>query len=102
VIEEQRTVEVPLRREEVHVERVPVTEQTADVGAETFTKQDIEVPVVQEEVVIEKRPRVTEEVRIHKDTVTEHQQVSDTVRKERVIVEGANEMAREDTTVGTD
>ena len=35
---------------------------------------------------------VNEEVRVSKQAVTEQQQVSDTVRKERVVVEGAGQV----------
>jgi len=92
VIEEQQTVAVPLTREEVRVERVPVQGEATAVGPDAFTEKDIDVPVMGEELVTSKRATVKEEVRLHKDTVTEDQQVSDTVRKERVTVEGADEV----------
>ncbi len=93
VVEEQQSVEVPVQREAVTVERVPVSEQV-DAGAvrDAFTERDIDVPVMGEEAVVGKQARVTEEVRLHKDTVTEQQQVSDTVRKERIRVEGADQV----------
>lgn len=91
VVEEQQTVPVTLQREEVTVERVPV-QGKADVStADAFTEKDIDVPVMGEEAVVEKQPRVTEEVRLRKNAMTEQQQVSDTVRKERVVVDGADE-----------
>jgi uncharacterized protein (TIGR02271 family) len=62
------------------------------VGPDAFTERDIDVPVMGEELVAGKRAVVTEEVRLRKDAVTEDQQVSDTVRKERVTVEGADEV----------
>jgi len=91
VVEEQQTVPVTLQREEVTVERVPV-QGKADVNtADAFTEKDIDVPVMGEEAVIGKRAREVEEVRLHKNAVTEQQDVSDTVRKERVVVDGADE-----------
>ncbi len=92
VVEEQETVNVPLRRERVTVERVPVTgDASIDDGQDAFTERDIDVPVMGEEAVVGKRTVVAEEVRLHKDIVTEQQQVSDTVRKERVIVDDVDE-----------
>jgi len=98
VVEEDQTVTVPVRRERVTVERVPYTgdvDQTAlgkdALDKETFTDRDIDVPVMGEEVVVGKRVRRVEEVRVHKDAVTEQQQVSDTVRKERVDVDGVDD-----------
>ena len=44
-----------------------------------------------EQVTAEKRAKVNEEMHLHKRAVTENQQVSDTVRKERVNVDGVDE-----------
>ncbi len=91
VVTEQESVPVTLRREEVTVERVPV-DQAVDGGAtrDTFQGQDIDVPVMGEEAVVGKQVHETEEVRLRKQAVTEQQQVTDTVRKERVVVDGAD------------
>ena len=100
VIEEEQTITAPVTREEVRVERVPVQGQvSADTLADAFTEKDIDVPVMGEELVAGKRTVVNEEVRVSKQAVTEQQQVSDTVRKERVTVEGANEVYGADATL---
>ncbi len=97
IVSEQQNVPVTLRHEEVVVERVPVTGQgTADL-TDAFQGQDIVVPVMGEEAVVAKQAHQVEEVRLRKEAVTENQQVSDSVRKERVIVDGV-----EDQTTGTD
>ena len=85
VVEEQRTMDVPVRREEVVVERHPVERRPSDrpVG-EGGT---IEVPVREEEVSVEKRPVVTEEVEIGKRAVQDTERVSGTVRREEARVE---------------
>ena len=90
VVEEQQTVPVTVQREEVTVERVPVQGKADVSAADAFTEKDIDVPVMGEEAVVGKQVREVEEVRLHKDAVTEQQQVSDTVRKERVVVDGAD------------
>ena len=86
VVAEQQTVSVPLRQERVTVERVPLSGD-ASVTTDAFTEQDIEVPVMGEEAIVGKQVRGVEEVRIRKDVVNQQQQVSDTVRKERVVVD---------------
>jgi uncharacterized protein (TIGR02271 family) len=100
VVEEQETINVPVRRERVVVERVPasgeVTDGDLDTGA--FKGDDIEIPVMREEVVVGKRVQQVESVRIHKDVVNDTEQVSDTVRKERVLVDGAEDLDQTDST----
>ena len=89
VVEERQSLNVPVTHEEVRVERVPVDDQRAsDLGPDAFTEKDIEVPLMGEQVVTDKRARVAEEVRLRKQAVTDQQRVSDTVKKERVRVEG--------------
>jgi uncharacterized protein (TIGR02271 family) len=90
-VQEQETVLVTLRREEVTVERVPVMGQARQTDrTDAFRSQDIEAPVMGEEAVVGTQVRETEEVRLHKDVTQEREQVSDTVRKERVVVEGVD------------
>ena len=92
VVTEQATASVNLRQEEVTVERVPFTGQTSQADLQNaFQGQDIDVPVMGEEAVVGKQLRETEEVRLHKGVTDEQQQVSDTVRKERVVVDGVDE-----------
>ena len=96
VVQEQESIPVTLRHEEVTVERVPVQGQAVDPTAarDAFRGQDIEVPVMGEEAVVGKQVRETEEVRLHKDVTQEQQQVTDTVRKERVVVEGVDNTSK--------
>ncbi len=102
VVTEQESVPVTLRREEVTVERVPV-DQAVDLGTtrDAFQGEDIDVPVMGEEAVVGKQVRETEEVRLRKQAVTEQQQVSDMVRKERVVVDGTDNTLETDTTRGS-
>jgi len=102
VVAEQETITAPVTREQVYVERVPVQGNATDVGVDAFTEQDIDVPVMGEELVAGKRAVVTEEVRLHKQDITEQQQVTDTVRKERVIVEGADDVRGADNVATTE
>ena len=87
VEEEQRTVEVPVTREEVHVRSRQVDQPTGAVGADAFREGTIEVPIREEEAVVNKEVRVAEELEIEKRAVQDVERVTDTVRRERVDVE---------------
>ncbi len=91
VMAEQQSVPVTRQHEEAVVERAPVSGVTDVDVSNAFREWDIDVPVMGEEAVVGKRVREVEEVRLRKEAVTEQQQVSDTVRKERVIVDGVED-----------
>ena len=84
--------DVPLRQEQVHVERRPV-DRTAGAAAE-FRDQEIVVPVMEEEAVIEKRPVVQEEIVITKESVTKQQTVETDLRHEEVDVDRSSGKVR--------
>jgi len=90
VVTEQQSVNVPLREEQVHVERHAVTGDYTDVPTNAFQETEIEIPLRGEEADVTKRTVVREEVEINKDVVERNQQVSDSVRREEVFVEGAD------------
>jgi uncharacterized protein (TIGR02271 family) len=81
---------VPVRREEVRLEREPITD--ANVGEATsgpeISEAEHEVTLKEEQPVVEKRTVPKERVRLEKDVETGEEQVSEEVRKERVQVEG--------------
>ena len=87
VREEQRTIEVPVTREEVVIERHPVSGRPAASG-DLDQDEEIRIPVMEEQVRVEKTPVVKEEITLGKRQVQETQQVSDTVRREEATVEG--------------
>ena len=90
VVTEQVTQTVPVQREEVRVEREPITD--ANVGNATdgpaISDEEHEVVLHEEEVVVEKRAVPKERVRLDKETVTDEAQVSEEVRKEQIDVAG--------------
>lgn len=89
VVEKPETITAPVTHEEVVVEREPVEGRTAaDVGPDAFKERDIDIPVYGEKLVPEKRAEVVEDVLLRKQPVTEQEQVSGTVRKDVVNVEG--------------
>lgn len=100
VVEETQTIEVPVRREEVRVERRPVTGSTtgeATTGDTAFTGQgeSIRVPVMEEQLQVTKVARPVEEVVVSRTETQDTEQVSDTVRKERFDIEGDADRIRQ-------
>jgi uncharacterized protein (TIGR02271 family) len=93
VVSEQVTTTVPVEREEVRVEREPITEGNVDRATDGpgISEDEHEVVLSEEEPVVEKRAVPKERVRLDKDTVQEQQQVGDEVRKEQITVEGDDE-----------
>ena len=87
VVEEQRTMDVPVTREEVYVELRPVDRRPADRPISESENDTIRVPVREERVEVEKQPVVYEEVGVEKRASQETRQVSDTVRREELRVE---------------
>jgi uncharacterized protein (TIGR02271 family) len=84
VVEEQRSMEVPVSREEVYVDRQPVERRPTDTPIGDSERESIRVPVREERVEVEKKPVVYEEVGIGKRVTQDTQQVSDTVRREEL------------------
>ncbi len=86
VVTEDVTKTVPVQREEVRIEREPITDSNVDraTSGGDITEDEHEVVLHEEEVVTEKRVVPKERVQLSKDTVTEEQQVSEQVRKEQI------------------
>lgn len=83
---ERKEVPVDLRREEIVVERVPVTGAEAS-SSDAFQEKDIEVTAIREEPVISKESHVTGQVRVGKTSETETRTVGGEVRREEVKVD---------------
>jgi uncharacterized protein (TIGR02271 family) len=95
---EQEQVTVPVQREEVRVEREPVTD--ANVAAATsgpeLTESEHEVVLREERPVVEKEVVPRERVRLDKDTVTGEEQIGEEVRKEQIEVDEGGTDVRDD------
>lgn len=87
VVEQERTLDVPVSREEVYVERHPVERRPADQPISETDRHEIRVPVTEERVEVEKEPVVYEEIGVGKRVTQEKRQVSDTVRREELRVD---------------
>jgi uncharacterized protein (TIGR02271 family) len=86
VVKEKKTIDVPVTREEVVVERHPVTGREAS-DRKIGKDEEIRIPVMEEEVRVEKTPVVREEVSVKKRAIQETKEVSDTVKREEARVE---------------
>ena len=89
VVTEQQQVTVPVQREEVVIEREPITEANraeAMSGAE-ISEAEHAVTLHEEEVVVEKRVVPKERVRLETDVSTSERTVDETLRKEQIDVE---------------
>ena len=86
VVSEDVTKTVPVRHEEVRVEREPITDANrgeAMSGGE-LTEEEHEVTLHAEKPVVEKETVPVERVRLGTETVTEEHTVNETVRKEQI------------------
>ena len=93
VVTEEVQQTVPVQREEVRVEREPITDANADqaLGGPEISEEEHEVVLHEEEPVVEKRTVPKERVRMEKDTLTDEAEISEEVRKERIEAEGDTE-----------
>jgi uncharacterized protein (TIGR02271 family) len=86
VVEEEKVLSVPVKRERVRVERRDVKDRPAMQAS--FQEETVVVPMRAEEVDVRKRAVVDEEVIIRKDAIEEEQRVAETVRREEVAIRG--------------
>ncbi|MBD7966737.1 YsnF/AvaK domain-containing protein [Paenibacillus gallinarum] len=91
VVEEQKTIDVPVSHEEVVIERRAVHDNTTNepIGKD----ESIRIPVSEEQVEVNKRNVVTGEVEVHKETVQNTEQVKDTVKREEARISREGEPA---------
>ncbi|GAC1630264.1 MAG: YsnF/AvaK domain-containing protein [Ktedonobacteraceae bacterium] len=87
VISEQKTVNVPVNREEVYIERHAVDQPVPADTPIGDRDEVIRVPVSEERVNVEKQTVVREEIGLGKRVVQENQQVTDTVRREEARID---------------
>ncbi|QRO87874.1 DUF2382 domain-containing protein [Kytococcus sedentarius] len=91
VDEEEQTVSVPVETESAHVVRRPVDGEVVSDG-KAFQEQEVEMDLESERPVVSKETVAVEEVGLEKETHTENVQVSDSVRSERIEVEGDEDL----------
>jgi len=87
---EEEQVTVPVRREQVRVEREPITGENIDsaMAGPDITEAEHEVILHEERPVVGTEEVPVERVRLQKETVTEQETVGGQVRKEHIETEG--------------
>jgi len=86
VVTDQQSVQVPVSREEVRVEREPITDANRGdaLSGGQITEEEHEVVLTAERPVVTTEAVPVERVRLGTETVTEQQNVSGEVRKEQI------------------
>ena len=90
VTTDTETLEVPVRREEIVVERIPVDSEKVVEGYDfdgADANVDVTVTAHEERPVVTKETVATESVRVSKDVVTDTETVSGEVRKETIEID---------------
>lgn len=88
-VHETKSVDVPVEKEEVIIERKPVVGEDskltdAEINEET---ESFSIPVKEEKVEVTKKPVVTEEVDIRKETHKDVKEVTEDVKREELDVD---------------
>lgn len=86
VVTEHKQMDVPVTREEVVIERQPVTGGRATTS-DIKPGEEIRIPVKEEHVHLEKSAHVTEQVKVGKRKVKDTEHVTGDVRHEEIRVE---------------
>lgn len=96
VVTENETVTVPVSREEVRLEREPITD--ANIGnamsGPEISEEEHEVVLTEERPVVAKETVPVERVRLDKETVADTETVTGEVRKEEIELEGTERSSR--------
>ena len=81
-------VRMPVRRmkEDISVERRPVTNMRAEDARPVITEDEIRIPLIEEEIVVTRRSVVREEIVIRKRAVEETTEIEADLRRERVDI----------------
>jgi len=89
VVTEQQSVSVPVSREQVTVEREPITDANrgAALDGPAISEEEHEVVLHAEQPVVATEAVPVERVRLGTETVTEQQNVTGEVRKEQIEVD---------------
>ena len=90
VVTENVTQTVPVSREEVRLEREPITDATVGraMDGPAISEEEHEVVLHAEKPVVAKEAVPVERVRLDKETVTDQETVTDEIRKEQIEMEG--------------
>ena len=86
VVTTQQQITVPIRREEVHVTREPITAEEARTDAQ-LGDEELEVVLHEERPIVTKKVVQVERVTVNTEMIQENREVTDTVRHEEIEIE---------------
>lgn len=86
VREHEELIDLPLFREEVSVERVPINLFVETLPPIRQEGDTMIIPVVEEQIVVQKKLLLVEELRVRKEVIEHHQPQTVTVLKEEIEV----------------
>lgn len=87
VVERQETVDQPLLREEIAVERVPIHQVVEQASPVRYEGDTTIIPLYEEVLVFEKRLMLVEEVRVTRRQTERYDPQTVILRREEVVVE---------------
>ena len=93
IVTEQQSVSVPVSREEVRVEREPITDvnRGAAMSGGGLTEEEHEVTLHAERAVVNKETVPVERVRLDTETVTSNETVTEDIHKEQIDSDGVDQ-----------
>jgi uncharacterized protein (TIGR02271 family) len=89
VVEEQKSMDVPVTHEEVVIERRSLDNRNSD--SPITSGETIRIPVSEEHVDVDKHTVLTGEISAHKHDVEETRHIEETVRKEEAHVDSTGD-----------
>lgn len=84
IIEEHKSVDVPVTREEVVIERRSLNNEACD--SPISDEEIIRIPVSEEKVDVNKRTVITGEVSAHKRSIEDTQHIDETLKREEAKI----------------
>jgi uncharacterized protein (TIGR02271 family) len=96
VVTDQQSVQVPVSREEVRVQREPITDANRGdaLSGGQITEEEHEVVLTAERPVVTTEAVPVERVRLGTETVTQKQTVTGDIRKEQIEVDNPTTTGR--------
>lgn len=102
VVNDTKTVEVPVKREEIVIERKPVNAEASDnISDDSLEDETITIPLKEEQIDVNKHTVVREEVGIHKKEHEDMKQVTEEVSREELDINTKGDVRVEDTDENT-
>lgn len=88
IVENDQTIDVPVSREEIYIERRPVSrsENLGDIIADLKDGEVVKIPLMEEKVDVTKTNVVREEIVIGKRRVDSVETIHDTVKSEQIRI----------------